>query len=78
MKKLALLSLFLLLLTSCTKGDPIRVQMKINNTSETVNIHMNVLEYEYNGHDYIMFSRYGNSSAVGVVHNPNCHCKEVE
>ena len=78
MKKIALL-VSLVVLTSCTKGEPIPVQMKINNSSETVNKHMHVLEFGYNGHDYIMFSRYGNSNTMGVVHNPDCHCyKEAE
>lgn len=76
MKKLALLSL--LLLTSCTKHDPIPVQMKINNSPESVRKYMETLEFGYNGHDYIMLSRYGNSNATGIVHSPDCHCKKVE
>lgn len=76
MKKLALLSL--LLLTSCTKHDPIPVQMKINNSSESVCKYMQTLEFGYNGHDYIMFTYYGDSNVSGIVHNPDCHCKKVE
>ena len=37
---------------------------------------MTVIEFEYNKHDYIMFSRYGNTRQTGIVHNPECHCKE--
>lgn len=76
MKKLTLLSL--LLLTSCTKHDPIPVQMKINNSSESVRKYMQTFEFGYNGHDYIMFTYYGNSNTIGIVHNPDCHCKKVE
>lgn len=76
MKKLALLSL--LLLTSCIKGDPVSVQMKINNSSETVNRYMHIVEFAYKDHDYIMFNRHGNSNATGIVHSPDCHCRKVE
>lgn len=77
MKKLVLL-VSLVVLSSCTKGAPIHVQMKINNSSETVNKYMYVLEFVHNGHDYIMFSQYGNSNTMGVVHDPDCRCKKVE
>lgn len=76
MKKLTLLSL--LLLTSCTKHGPIPIQMKINNSSESVRKYMETFEFGYNGHDYIMFTRYGDSRISGVVHSPDCHCKKVE
>lgn len=77
MKKLALL-VSLVALTSCTKHDPIPVQMKINNSSESVRKYMQTFEFGYNGHDYIMFTYYGNSNTIGIVHNPDCHCKKVE
>lgn len=77
MKKLALL-VSLVALSSCTKHDPIPVQMKINNSSESVRKYMEILEFGYNGHDYIMFTYYGSSDVSGIVHNPDCHCKKVE
>lgn len=77
MKKLVLL-VSLVVLSSCTEHAPIPIQMKINNSSETVHKHMHVLEYGYNGHDYIMFTYIGNNlSYIGeIVHNPDCHCKK--
>ena len=61
--------LLTILLTSC---GPNHTKMDEKRTEEN----MTVLEFGYNKHDYIMFSRYGDSRKTGVVHNPDCHCKK--
>ena len=78
MKKYYVLFAFLATLTSCETMNCEKVEVKTPNGYEkTHNIY--VQEFGYNGHDYIMFSRHGNSNTMGVVHNPDCHCyKEIE
>lgn len=59
--------LLTIILVSC---GPNHTKMDEKRTEEN----MCVLEFGYSGHDYIMFKRLG-TTWVGVVHNPDCHCK---
>jgi nitrous oxide reductase accessory protein NosL len=78
MKKIALL-ISMIALSSCMKEQtPIPVQSKINNNPSTHINHMNITEFGYNNHDYIMFTYYMRPDISGVVHSPDCHCRKVE
>lgn len=69
MKKiLAILVLFVVLLTSCDESK----QKQLQQFSAE-----NFCEVEYKGHSYIMF-RYcvGYQGYAGLTHNPDCPCKK--
>ena len=51
-----------------TDGNMSRLIIKLNND---YNRHFRVIEFGYNGHDYIMFL---GAETMSVIHNPNCNC----
>ena len=77
MKKV-LIALFVLLLCSCEEDI---VHVYKNRELDAVR-HLEVpfrfiSHFEYRGHSYIKFSsRMGNGAEAGVVHDPDCKCKE--
>ena len=80
MKKIMLLILIATLLSACrgsketmptyetAQGNLIRLHIK----TDDGNRHFRVVEFGYNGHDYIMFSDVVGSA---VVHHPDCNCQ---
>ena len=79
MKKIMLLILIATLLSACrgsketmpyetAQGNLIRLHIK----TDVGNRHFRVVEFGYNGHDYIMFSDVVGSA---VVHHPDCNCQ---
>ena len=77
MKKV-LIALFVLLLCSCEEDI---VYVYKNRELDAVR-HLEVpfssiSHFEYRGHSYIKFSsRVGHGAEAGVVHDPDCKCKE--
>lgn len=73
MKKLGLIAL-LCCLASCEYKTEIK---DVRNTEQ--NIFNNIYHFKYKSHDYIMFrTKYTNNGVAGVVHDPDCKCKEDE
>lgn len=71
MKKIILIVIFCMILSSC---DFMTVHMDgwatpINSNDQK----LDVSTYEYNGHIYLIFGR--TSMVNGVVHSPDCICK---
>lgn len=67
-----LILLFLVVVTSCeAPADVPRIKTNVGSVS------FRAFDFSYEGHDYIYFkSRSGKFSTGGVVHNPNCTCKQ--
>lgn len=79
MKKIMLLISIATLLSACrgsketmpteiSQGNLIRLNIK----TDIGNRHFQVVEFGYNGHDYIMFTDIVGSA---VVHHPDCNCQ---
>lgn len=46
-----------------------------NNDNKINNVNLNVVEFGYDNHDYILVETNNESrTTTGIVHNPNCHC----
>lgn len=72
MKKLLLTTAIILSLASCEPKTMIEDYRDQENLPTPYIIH-----FEYKGHDYIFFSAgRANGAAGGVVHDPDCKCKE--
>jgi hypothetical protein len=61
MKKAIFILLVCLIIVSCQRS------YELNDEVEYY-----VVEYEYNGHDYILFDTM--NGGLGVIHNPDCKC----
>ena len=81
MKKI-LIVLSALVLTSCGEGYvDVYKKGKLDSDSQPIRrseVPFNeITHFEYCGHSYIKFaSRFGNGAEAGVVHDPDCKCKE--
>lgn len=55
-------------LTTCTN----------NNMNDQVEdeVDMEIYEFNYEGHEYLIFSEFGNT--ISVIHNPGCSCGKQE
>ena len=77
MKKV-LIALFVLLLCSCEED--IVLVYKNRELDEVRHLEVpfsSISHFEYRGHSYIKFSsRVGHGAEAGVVHDPDCKCKE--
>lgn len=71
MKRLGLISL-LCCFASCKEG---AVVTDLRGTGDEV--FDRIYHFEYKSHEYIIFrDGFGSNSVLGVVHNPDCKCKE--
>lgn len=71
MKRFGLIAL-LCWFTSCTEKTIVN---DLRGTEDKV--FSRIYHIEYKSHEYIIFrDGIGNNSIVGVVHDPNCKCKE--
>lgn len=72
MKKLLLTTAIILSLASCETKTMIEDYRDQENLPTPY-----IKHFEYKGHDYIFFSaRRANGAVGGVVHDPDCKCKE--
>ena len=72
MKKLLLTTAIILGLASCETKTIIEDYRGQENIPTPY-----IKHFEYKGHDYILFNTEGANGAVGgVVHDPDCKCKE--
>ena len=74
MKKIILIVVFCMMLSSC---DFMKVHMDgwanpVHSTDEKIDVTL----YEYDGHTYLIFGHTLLTS--GVVHDPNCNCSKKE
>ena len=49
-------------------------------SNKTTKERYDAVEFEYNGHSYIKFTQYSwkATDIIGIVHNPDCKCYNVE
>lgn len=72
MKKLLLILLLVIAVSSCTYPDK---------SGEITQYHLDAGECQYKGHSYIFFydgARFTTSRVLSVVHNPDCKCHEKD
>ena len=46
----------------------------VNFTQNSEEIDMEIYDFEYEGHDYLIFTEYGKT--INVLHDPSCNCDE--
>ena len=44
----------------------------VNFTLNSEETDIEIYEFEYEGHEYLIFTEYGNT--INVLHNPDCKC----
>lgn len=80
MKKIIVLILGIVLMSSCTAvNNTVVVKMDgwaVPANSERKGNWIDVTKYEYDGHTYLVFGR--TVLTNGVVHDPDCACKETK
>lgn len=74
MKKLLLLLSLLVIICSCEPSTAIVTNQK---QEVAMRYFQTIKHFEYEGHKYISFGRRhtSSSSTMGIVHDPDCHCK---
>lgn len=79
MKKIMFLILAATLLSACSGSKETTLSetaygnlTRLNIKTDFVVRHFRVVEFGYNGHDYIMFTDMGGSS---IIHHPDCNCQ---
>lgn len=73
MKKLFLLLSLVVTICSCDPSETIVTNQEQEVAMRRFRI---IRHFEYEGHKYISFEcGYSTTSTMGVVHDPDCHCK---
>ena len=76
MKKIMIFMVATLLLVSCCKT---KTSQEIDSTMNNLYIKgypkIKIVEFGYNGHDYIMFEKQYGYFSMSIIHNPDCNCQ---
>lgn len=71
MKKILILFITIITLTGCDYNPHKEIRERMENDIIT---NMTKYHFNYNGHQYIMFSPYSSLQHNTVVHDPDCPC----